>query len=100
PGYMSPEQASGDVVDGRSDLYSLGVVAYYALTGSLLFTGTVQAVLAQHITKPAPNLASVARGAPRALTNAVDRCLAKEPAKRFALGGELADALAPTLAKT
>jgi serine/threonine-protein kinase len=96
---MSPEQASGEALDGRSDLYSLGVMAYYALTGSLPFTGTVQAVLAQHITKPAPTLASVARGAPRALTTAVDRCLAKEPAKRFASGGELADALAPTLTK-
>jgi eukaryotic-like serine/threonine-protein kinase len=99
PEYMSPEQASGEAVDGRSDLYSLGVMAYYALTGSLPFTGTVRAVLAQHITKPAPTLASVARGAPRALTTAVDRCLAKEPAKRFASGGELADALAPTLTK-
>src|SRR6185436_16163763 len=92
PEYMSPEQAGGEAVDGRSDLYSLGVVGYYALTGSLPFTGSTQAVLAQHITKPAPQVASIARGAPRALTDALDCCLAKDAAHRYATGEALADA--------
>src|SRR5438876_1093196 len=55
PEYMSPEQAAGESVDGRSDLYSLGVVGFFALSGTLPFTApTTQAVLAQHLTKMAP----------------------------------------------
>ncbi|MGH7617055.1 MAG: serine/threonine-protein kinase, partial [Gemmatimonadaceae bacterium] len=51
PEYMSPEQACGDSLDGRSDLYSLGVVGFFAVTGRLPFTGTsAQSVLAQHMT--------------------------------------------------
>ena len=99
PEYMSPEQASGEAVDGRSDLYSLGIVGYHALSGALPFTGGAQAVLAQQITKAAPALASVARGAPRALCDALDKCLAKQPAERFATGEALADALAPGVAR-
>jgi eukaryotic-like serine/threonine-protein kinase len=100
PEYMSPEQAAGEPVDGRSDLYSLGVVAHYVLTGQLPFqANTAQALLAQHITRPAPALATVSRGVPRALAQAVDRCLEKNPAQRFANGEALADALAPSLEK-
>jgi eukaryotic-like serine/threonine-protein kinase len=98
PEYMSPEQAGGEQVDGRSDLYSLGVVAFFALTGQLPFNApTAQALLAQHLTKPAPSLGSAARGVPRALSQAVDRCLQKDPAQRFESGEALADALAPSL---
>jgi serine/threonine-protein kinase len=98
PEYMSPEQASGERVDGRSDLYSLGLVGYFALTGTVPFTGSTQAVLAQQITKNAPPVSSVARGLPRQLAEAIDRCLLKDSSRRFASGAELADALAPTLA--
>lgn len=92
--YMSPEQACGEQVDGRSDLYSLGVVAFYALSGRLPFDAPdVPALLAQHITKPAPPLASVAPGAPKKLCDAIDRCLAKDPAERFPNGEALAEAL-------
>jgi serine/threonine-protein kinase len=94
PEYMSPEQATAEELDGRSDLYSLGVVAYYALTGQLPFTASsAQAVLAQHLTKAPAPAASVARGAPRALTQAIDRCLEKNAAARFDNGEALADAL-------
>jgi eukaryotic-like serine/threonine-protein kinase len=96
PEYMSPEQASGDRVDGRSDLYSLGLVGYFALTGTVPFTGSTQAVLAQQITKDAPPVSSSARGVPRGLSDAIDRCLLKDSSRRFASGAELADALAPT----
>lgn len=96
PEYMSPEQASGEPLDGRSDLYSLGVVAYYALAGRLPFTSpTVAAILTQHLTKTPPPLA--VPGAPRHLVAAVERCLAKDPAQRFQSGEELAAALAPTV---
>jgi len=98
PEYMSPEQACGEPVDGRSDLYSLGVVGYYALSGSLPFTGSAQEVLAQQVTKQPPAVADVARGAPRALASAIDRCLAKSAADRFTSGEEMADALAQSVA--
>ena len=101
PEFMSPEQAAGEPVDGRSDLYSLGVVGYYALSGALPFTApSAQAVLAQHITRPAPSVASLARGAPRSLIRVIDRCLEKDPAARFATGESLADELAPSLVKS
>ena len=83
--FMSPEQAIGDVVDPRSDIYSLGVVAYYALSGCLPFSApTAEALLAMHVSDPAPPLASVAPGVPPRLAQIVDRCLAKEPWARFA----------------
>lgn len=92
--YASPEQAAGEPADGRSDLYSLGVTAFYALTGRLPFEGeTTAAFLAQHLTMPAPPVASLRAGVPRTLATAVDRCLAKDPAERFASGEALATAL-------
>jgi serine/threonine-protein kinase len=101
PEFMSPEQASGDALDGRSDLYSLGVVAFYALSGRLPFEApTVQALLAQHITRPAPPISSVASGVPRTLAIAVDRCLQKDPAARFESGEALANALASSLERS
>ena len=93
--YASPEQAAGEPADGRSDLYSLGVTAFYALTGRLPFEGeSAAAFLAQHLTMPAPPVASLVPGLPRPLATAVDRCLAKDPAERFASGEDLASALA------
>ena len=96
--FMSPEQAAGERVDERSDLYALGVVGYYMLSGRLPFQGaTTAATLAQQRTQPPSPLASVAPGLPAPLTQAVDRCLAKDPAQRFANGEELAGAVAQAL---
>src|SRR3989442_1298661 len=96
--FMSPEQASGGVVDRRSDLYSLGVVAYYALSGRLPFEERdAYALMARHATEPAPPLASVAPAVPRPLARMVDRCLAKEPWARFAGGSEPAEAVDPAV---
>jgi serine/threonine-protein kinase len=96
--YMSPEQASGEPVDERSDMYSLGVLGFYMLTGSLPFEGpSASAVLAKHITQPAPPLGSVAPEAPGRLVRAIDRCLVKQPARRFANGEELAEVLGQSL---
>jgi serine/threonine-protein kinase len=95
---MSPEQASGDAVDARSDIYALGVVGHYMLSGKLPLEGaTVAATLAKQITQAAPALSSVAPEVPRHLTEAIDRCLAKDPAERFAGGEELAEAMARAL---
>ncbi len=97
--YMSPEQASGEAVDERSDIYSLGVVGFYMLSGRLPFEGdSVAAILAKHLTQPTPPVGSVAPDVPRHLSEVVDRCLAKNPAERFANGEDLASALSVSLA--
>lgn len=97
--YMSPEQACGEPVDGRSDLYSLGVVGFFALSGRHPFEAPdTPALLAMQITRPAPPLASVAAGVPGRLAQALDRCLAKDPAERFATGEALAEAVTQTTA--
>ena len=95
PEFMSPEQASAEELDGRSDLYALGIVAYHALTGALPFTGSAHVVLRKHLTEAAVPSSALARGAPRSLTDAIDRCLEKVPDARFATGEALADALEP-----
>ncbi len=94
PQFMSPEQAAGEPLDGRSDLYSLGVVAFFAVTGRLPFDApSAGAVMAMHLTQPPPRVASLRPDLPQALCAAIDRCLEKEPAKRFENGEALAAAL-------
>ena len=89
--YMSPEQISGEAVDGRSDLYSLGVVGFRALTGRLPFDSeTASAVLVAHVVKQAPKVHDVAPQIPKALAELVDRCLAKDPGSRFDSGSAFA----------
>ena len=91
PRLVSPEQAAGEPLDGRSDLYSLGVTAFFALTGRYPFEGDgAGQLLAQHLTVPAPPVAAIRADVPRALAVAIDRCLAKSPDARFANGEELA----------
>ena len=99
-GYMSPEQVMGADVDGRSDLYSLGVVAFETLAGRLPFDGPAPVVIVAHATKPAPPLASVAPHVPAELCAIVDRCLMKNPADRYASGDELAAALEQAVGRT
>jgi serine/threonine-protein kinase len=94
PEYMSPEQATGDRVDGRSDLYSLGLTAYFALTGTPAVAGeTTGKVLMRQITESLPPMRVVRPDLPPALAEAIDRCLAKDPAARFATAESLVEAL-------
>lgn len=89
-GYMSPEQARGQSVDGRSDFYSLGVVCYELLTGEMPFPGAdALAVALAHIEKPIPRL-PVTR---RAWQPLIDRALAKQPDARFQSAEEVLAAL-------
>jgi len=92
--YMSPEQSSGDALDGRSDLYALGCVGFLALSGRLPFEGqSPQSILIAHATKEPPPLRSIAPQVPAPLAAVIDQCLRKAPAERFATGEELAEAL-------
>jgi serine/threonine-protein kinase len=89
--YMSPEQAAGEPLDGRSDLYALGVVAYQALAGRPPFDApTVAALLAKHLTQAPPPLPA---GVPSRLAGVVLACLDKERDERPATGEALADLL-------
>ena len=85
PSYMSPEQAAGErEIDGRSDLYSLGVVAFQMLSGELPFNApTVAGILMKHITEPAALLHEKFPDVPEDLSLAVARCLEKDPTNRW-----------------
>ena len=95
PHYMSPEQLVGELgVDGRSDLYGLGVLGYAMLTGRVPFDGrSVSEIFTRHMTEAAPPVRSFAPSTPPALAAAVERCLAKEPSERWRSGAELYEAL-------
>jgi serine/threonine protein kinase len=101
PEYMSPEQARGDTIDPRSDLYAVGVILYQLLTGKLPFEGDspTQVVLA-HLTQLPRDPAEVApeRRIPRALVDVSLRILSKEPGDRYRDSDELSAALGDALA--
>ena len=94
PRYMSPEQALGREIDGRSDLFSVGVVLYELLSGKKAFSGASAATLALQITtQDPPTLAEVAPASPRGLQFIITKLMAKQADRRFQDGAQLADAL-------
>ena len=95
PAFMSPEQAAGEKeIDGRSDLYSLGIVTYQMLAGELPFNApTVAGILMKQITEPAPDIRRARPDVPEDLALAVARCLEKDPENRWPTADALRRAL-------
>ena len=94
PEYMSPEQARGEKVDFRSDIYALGVVIYELFTGQVPFRGdTPVATILKHISEPPPLDVAPGTGIPPEGTAILRRALAKEPGERFATVSEVVHAL-------
>ncbi|MDQ6871230.1 MAG: serine/threonine protein kinase [Gemmatimonadota bacterium] len=92
--FMSPEQGADEPVDGRSDLYSLGGVGYFALVGRTPFEATtLEAMLVARYTRAAPPVASARPDVPPALAAVIDRCLAREPHNRYPSAEAVAEAL-------
>jgi serine/threonine-protein kinase PpkA len=90
PEYMSPEQAAGRAIDGRSDLYSLGVVAHRMLTGDLPYKAdTAVSIGIKHLQDPIPRLPNYLQ----AFQKFVDKALAKRPEQRFQRGEEMVEML-------
>lgn len=98
PEFMSPEQALGQPLDARSDLYGLGATAFFAFSGRFPFEGaTPTEVLAKQVTEPPPPLGSLGVAVPRRLSALVDRCLQKEPDQRPESAQALAERLGAAL---
>jgi len=96
PAFMSPEQAKGTAIDGRSDQYSLALVAYQLLAGRLPFEdATVHTLLYKQIFEDPPPLAELRPDVPPFLAAAIHRALEKEPDARFASMEEFANVVRP-----
>jgi len=95
PAYMSPEQAIGERdLDGRSDIYSLGIVAYQMLAGETPFKAiNTPAMLMKHVSEPPPPLRGRRADIPASLAAAIERALAKRPEDRWYSAGEMRDAV-------
>lgn len=94
PQYMSPEQARGEKLDGRSDLFSVGIVLYQMVTGTRPFRGeNLVAVATKIVNEEAPPIDKQRKDVTPALRRVIDRCLAKQAGQRYQTGQELLDAL-------
>jgi serine/threonine protein kinase/dienelactone hydrolase len=98
--YMSPEQASGDVVDSRTDLWSFGVVLYESLAGSVPFQGTVPWAVLRAVTQDTPKpLRELRPDVPAAVESIVSRALAKDASKRYQSASEISRDASAVLAQ-
>jgi serine/threonine-protein kinase len=94
PAYMSPEQVKGENIDGRSDIYSLGIILYEMLSGAQPYQATTPwGILSKHVSAPIPHVLEQASDLPPQLDTIVTRALAKEATDRFQTAGELATAM-------
>ncbi|NVN91263.1 MAG: serine/threonine protein kinase [Desulfuromonadales bacterium] len=101
PAYMSPEQVLSRPVDGRSDLFSLGIILYELATGKRPFGGEGINAIFSSITGEEPSdIRSINPQVPKALCDVIMRCLRKDPEKRFASGSELATSLRASVRET
>lgn len=91
PAYMSPEQVQGQPVDGRSDVYALGVVLYRLLTGQLPFSAdSTTALIKAHVDMPIPDIRSIKNNVPAAWQEVVSKAMAKDPNDRYPSAGDFA----------
>lgn len=98
PSYMSPEQANGLPLDGRSDIYGLGVVLFELITGRLPYQApTPMAVLLKHISEPMPPLRDFRPDAPPEVEAVVEKATAKDPDDRYSSASDMAAAYAAAL---
>jgi serine/threonine protein kinase len=95
PAYMSPEQIQGDhAIDGRSDIYSMGVVLYQMLCGSVPFSGTTAAsVMMMHLVNPIPQILDANKTLPLGIQAVLDKAMSKKPDDRYQSAGEFARAI-------
>ncbi len=93
PEYISPEQASAQRVDGRSDLYSLGIATYEVITGNVPFSGATPQLIVAHAQTPPPPISTHDQDLPPELDRVMARILAKRPEQRFATGAAFIDEL-------
>ena len=95
PAYMSPEQIQGDrEIDGRSDIYSMGVVLYHMLSGSVPFNGTTAAsVMMMHLINPVPQICEQNQSLPVGIQAVLDIAMAKNPDDRYQTAGDFAKAI-------
>lgn len=91
PAYMSPEQVKGDLVDGRSDVYALGVVLYRLLTGQLPFASdSTTALINAHVELPIPDMRQIKENLPAVWQEVVGKSMAKDPNDRYPTAGDFA----------
>ena len=101
PEYMSPEQAMGKQVDGRSDVYSLGIVVFHSLTGRTPFQGeNYRDILSAHVNQPLPDPRSINPALPEGVTEVLMRVTAKDPDQRYPTAGTFAKSLRHVLLPT
>ncbi len=91
PAFMSPEQIKGDAVDGRSDVYALGIVLYRLLTGQLPFSSdSTTALINAHVEKPIPDIRQIKNNIPAVWQEVVSKAMAKAPNDRYSTAGDFA----------